>query len=86
MAGRQFGAQITVMKQMKNSKIVVVAAMLVLALSFLLVGCDRTLSQSQSSTVRSDGTIKTKEKTVTQAPDGTVTKTEENKTTAPAKP
>ena len=62
------------------------AATSALALSFLIVGCDRTLSKTESTTVSSDGTVKSKEKTVTQSPDGTVTKTEETKKTAPAKP
>ena len=54
-----------------------------LALSFMLVGCDRQVSSEKTSTTSSDGTVKTKEKTVTQAPDGTVTKTEESTKTAP---
>ena len=58
-----------------------------LALSFLLVGCDRKVSKEKSSTVSSDGTVKSKEKTVTKSSDGTVTKTEESKkTTPPEKP
>ena len=52
-----------------------------LALSFLLVGCDRQVSDTKSSSVSSDGTVKSKEKTVTQTSDGTVTKTEESKST-----
>ena len=48
---------------------------------FLLVGCDREVSNSKSSSESSDGTVKTKEKSVTQSPDGTTTKTEESKTT-----
>jgi hypothetical protein len=52
-----------------------------LALSLLLVGCEREISHTESSSVSSDGTVKTKEKTVTQSPDGTVTKTEETKKT-----
>ena len=61
-------------------------ALSVLALSGLLVGCDRTISHSESSSTRSDGTVKSKEKTVTQSPDGTVTKTEDSKTTTTNKP
>jgi len=62
-------------------------AMSALALSLLLVGCDRQVSSDTKSSVSSDGTVKTKEKTVTQSPDGTVTKTEEDKkTTPPEKP
>jgi len=67
-----------------NISIVGTAAALLL--TFFLVGCDRTISKTESSSVSSDGTVKSKEKTVTQSPDGTVTKTEENKKTAPAKP
>ena len=52
-----------------------------LALSSLLVGCDRQVSDTKSSSVGSDGTVKSKEKTVTQTADGTVTKTEESKST-----
>ena len=56
-------------------------AMSALALSFLLVGCDREVSNSKSSSVSNDGTVKSTEKTVTQSKDGTVTKTEESKST-----
>jgi hypothetical protein len=52
-----------------------------LALSFLLVGCDKEVSKSESSSTSSDGTVKSKEKTVTETKDGAVTKTEESKTT-----
>jgi uncharacterized lipoprotein NlpE involved in copper resistance len=68
---------------MKNHKIVTCAAMSALALSFLLVGCDRQVSSKTSSTVSSDGTVKTTDKTVTQSSDGTVTKTDDTKKTAP---
>jgi hypothetical protein len=53
----------------------------------LLVGCDREVSSTKSSSVSNDGTVKSTEKTVTQSKDGTVTKTEESKkTTPPEKP
>ena len=68
---------------MKNHKIVTCVAMSALALSFLLVGCERQVSSEKSSDVSSDGTVKTKEKTVTKSSDGTVTKTEESKKTSP---
>ena len=71
----------------KNIMLGICAATSALALSFLVVGCDRQVSHTESSTVNSDGTVKTKEQTVTKAPDGTVTKTEETKkTTPPEKP
>jgi len=56
-------------------------ALSALTLSFLLVGCDRQVSDTTSSSTSSDGTIKSKEKTVTETKDGAVTKTEESKTT-----
>ena len=69
--------------KMKNRRAVICVAMGALALSFMLVGCDRQVSKTESRSVSSDGTVKSKEKTVTQAPDGTVTKKQESKTTAP---
>ena len=55
-----------------------------LMLSFLLVGCAHEISHTKSTSVSSDGTVKSKEKTVTRSSDGTVTKTEESKkTTSP---
>ena len=54
-----------------------------LALSLLVVGCDRQISSETKSSVSSDGTVKTKGKTVTQSPDGTTTKSEETKKTSP---
>ena len=58
-----------------------------LALSFLVVGCDKEVSNTKSSSVSNDGTVKSTEKTVTQSKDGTLTKTEESKKiTPPEKP
>ena len=71
---------------MKNRIVVIGVAMSTLALSFLLVACDREVSKSTSTSVNSEGTVKSNEKTVTQAPDGTVTKKQESTTTVPAKP
>lgn len=71
---------------MKN-KIVIRTAVICVATAaltgFLLVGCDREVSNTKSSSESSSGTVKTKEKTVTQAPDGTTTKTDESKSTTP---
>jgi len=69
---------------MKNRKVVVFVAASVLALSFLSVGCDREVSKSKSTSVSRDGTVKSQEKIVTQSSDGTVTKTQESKTTEPS--
>ena len=69
-----------------KTKIAILSATSALALSFLIVGCDRTISKTESTSVSSDGTVNSKEKTVTQAPDGTVTKKEETTKTSPTKP
>ena len=70
------------MKQMiMNRMAVMCVATSALALSCLLVGCDKEVSKTESTNVGSDGTVKSKEKTVTQTPDGAVTKTEESKST-----
>jgi hypothetical protein len=61
-----------------NRLAVVFVAMSALTVSFLAVGCAHEVSHTESSSVSSDGTVKSKEKTVTQANDGTVTKTEES--------
>jgi len=68
---------------MKKNIIVTGVAMGCLALSLLLVSCDRQVSSDKTSTTSSYGTVKTKEKTVTQSSDGTVTKAEESKKTSP---
>ena len=54
--------------------------------SFLTVGCAHTLSKTEETKVSSDGTVKTKEKTVTQNADGTVTRTESQKSSSPPRP
>jgi hypothetical protein len=69
---------------MKNYMVVSFAAASTLALSFLLIGCAREVSHTETSSVSSDGTVKSKETTVTKSPDGTVTKTEESKKVTPA--
>ena len=70
-----------------NHMAVICVATAALTLPLLLVGCDRQVSHTESSSVNSDGTVKSTEKTVTQSKDGTVTKTEETKkVTPPDKP
>jgi hypothetical protein len=71
------------MKHINQRKLITVAAMSALGLSFLTVGCDRTVSQTEDTKVKSDGTVESKEKKVTENPDGTVTKTETKKTEKP---
>jgi uncharacterized lipoprotein NlpE involved in copper resistance len=68
---------------MKKQIVVTCMAMSALAASLLLIGCDRQVSSENKSTVSSDGTVKSQDKTVSQSPDGTVTKTEQDKKTTP---
>ncbi len=61
----------------------ILSAVSALALSGVLFGCAREISHTETNKIRNDGTVDTKEKTVTQNPDGTVTKKEDSKTTRP---
>jgi hypothetical protein len=70
------------MKQMIMNRVsVMCVATSALAVSFLLVGCAHEVSHTKQSSVSSNGTVKSNEKTVTQSMDGTVTTTEESKKT-----
>ncbi len=70
-----------------NRMVAMCVATSALALSFLVVGCDKEVANTKSSSVSNDGTVKSTEKTVTQSKDGTLTKTEESKKiTPPEKP
>jgi len=64
---------------MKTRKIALMATMSALAMSLLMMGCDRTISHTEREKVKSDGTVEKKEKTVSESPDGTIKK-EEKKT------
>ena len=57
--------------------------MVALGLSLLITGCERTISKTEETHVSSDGTVKTKDKTVTENPDGTINRTETKKTEKP---
>ena len=57
------------------------AAVAVLALWCSVAGCAHEISHTEKTKVNSDGTIKSKQTTVTESPNGTVTRTEESKTT-----
>jgi hypothetical protein len=74
---------ITYLSSMKNQIVVKYVALCTLASAFLLAGCNREVSSEKSSSVSSDGTVKSTEKSVTKSSDGTVTKTEESKKTIP---
>lgn len=73
----------TEIKHRMKRKIGMWATMSIIAMSSLLVGCDRTVSREESTSVSSDGTVKSKEKTVTEKSDGSVTKKEETTKTSP---
>ena len=65
---------------MKQIKLLVLVA---LGSSLFITGCDRTVSKTEETKVKSDGTVESKEKKVTENPDGSVTKTETKKTDKP---
>ena len=71
------------MKHINQRKLITLAAMSGLGLSFLTAGCARTISRTEETHVSGSGTVTTKEKTVTQNPDGTLNQTETKKTTRP---
>jgi hypothetical protein len=54
-----------------------------LAATGYLTGCDREVGHSKTVDVNDNGTVKTKEKTVTQHNDGSTTVTEEKSETKP---
>lgn len=69
------------MKQTR--KLAVLGMISVLGLSFMTAGCARTISRTEQTKVRSDGTMESKERTITENPDGTITKTEKKTTERP---
>lgn len=68
------------MKNLMNSCVLIIA---LTGLTCCLSGCDREVSHTEKTTVKEDGTVKHKETTVKQAPDGTVTKEESEKNIKP---
>jgi len=71
------------MKHKIHQKLAVMAAISGVGISLLAVGCDRTVSDTQETKVKGDGSVQTKEQKVTEAPDGSITKTETKQKTAP---
>jgi len=69
------------MKHINKRKLITWAAMSALGLAFLTAGCARTISRTEETHVSGNGTVSTKEKTITQNPDGTINQTETRKTT-----
>ena len=71
------------MKYMKHCKILALAAMSALGFSFLTTGCKREVSRTEETKVKKDGTVESKEKVVSENPDGTTNKTEIKKIEKP---
>ncbi len=59
---------------------------LAIALPAFITGCDRTISHSEKTSTSTDGSVKSKETTVTEKSDGTVIKKEETKKETPVRP
>jgi hypothetical protein len=71
------------MKHLNHRKLVALPAIIALGFSFLTTGCDRTVSRTEETKVKRDGTIESKEKAVTVSPNGTTNKTETKRTEKP---
>jgi hypothetical protein len=71
------------MKHINQLKLGTFAAMSALGLSFLTAGCAHTISKTEETRVNSNGAVSTKEKTITQNPDGSINQTETRRTTNP---
>jgi hypothetical protein len=71
------------MKLLRRVNILCLTLIAGLGVSLLTAGCGRTISKTEDTHVSSDGTVKSKDKTVTENPDGTITKTETKKTEKP---
>ena len=71
------------MKQNIMNRVAVVGVLAAaLTVPLVFVGCSHEVSHTESSRVSSNGAVKSQEKTVTRASDGTVTTTEESKKTS----
>ncbi len=68
---------------MKNHIFKTCLATSALAVSFLLVGCAHEISHEKRTTVGPNGTVRSQERTVTEQPDGTVTRKDEFKKVSP---
>jgi hypothetical protein len=71
------------MKDMNQRKLITLVALFALGLSLLTPGCARTISRTEETRVSGSGAVSTKEKTVTQNPDGSINQTERRTTTRP---
>jgi hypothetical protein len=69
--------------KLKNRKLVIWGAMSALALSVLTVGCERTISQTESTKVKSDGTVESKEKKSLRIPMARSPRQKEKQPTSP---
>ena len=71
------------MKNIHACRLITWTALSALGLSLLMSGCARTISKTEETRVNSRGTVTTKEKTVTENPDGTISQSETRRTTRP---
>jgi hypothetical protein len=71
------------MKHKLNAKLATFGAAAIMGFSLLMTGCDRDVSKTEDVKVRDDGSVKSKETTVTEHPDGSVSKTEKKTDTKP---
>ena len=68
---------------MKTRNLTLLTTTLAFAVSLLTTGCQNTLYKSETQKVKPSGAVETRERTITENPDGTITRTDEKKTTNP---
>lgn len=68
---------------MKRSMVILVSVLDLAGVPMCMVGCDREIEHTKSTEIKRDGTVESKEKTVTQNPDGTITEEKSESKTKP---
>jgi hypothetical protein len=71
---------------MRNHSHVIVATLALAGFALLAGGCEREIAHTEETKIKDDGTVKTKEKTVTEGTDGDTTVTEKETTRKPGDP
>jgi len=71
---------------MKNCATWLSLCVMLAGITVLSVGCDNQIARTSETEIKDDGTVKTREKTVTENSDGGVTVTEEKTERKPGDP
>lgn len=71
---------------MRTQAHVIVATLALAGFALLAGGCEREIAHTEETKIKNDGTVETKEKTVTEDADGDTTVTEKETTRKPGDP